>query len=152
MPSHKGQIGFIGGHKNADEINPIDTALRELFEEANIFKDNLKVIGIMEPTRSKSVNSSFIMPVLSRYTETKKELLKQVRSNGEWSDLIITPLEYLREVNNWQTALIPNTSHLIGFCPLTRKESLFHSRSGASDYVLWGASAKMVWNFFKCYK
>ena len=35
MPSHKGQVGFMGGHKHEREDDPIQTALRELEEESS---------------------------------------------------------------------------------------------------------------------
>ncbi|HEY1099096.1 MAG TPA: CoA pyrophosphatase, partial [Myxococcota bacterium] len=43
--THKGQVSFPGGRVDPDDVDAIDTALRELDEEVGITRDRVRVIG-----------------------------------------------------------------------------------------------------------
>ena len=42
---HSGQISFPGGKKEHEDTNVFDTAIREAWEETNIKKEEIKVVG-----------------------------------------------------------------------------------------------------------
>jgi nudix motif 8 len=43
--THKGQVSFPGGRVDPDDIDVVDTALRELHEEVGIARDRVRVLG-----------------------------------------------------------------------------------------------------------
>ncbi|MEO1135431.1 MAG: CoA pyrophosphatase [Pseudomonadota bacterium] len=45
MPSHAGQISFPGGKAHPEDGGPVDTALREAYEEVNIPPSAVDVVG-----------------------------------------------------------------------------------------------------------
>lgn len=151
MPSHKGQIGFVGGHKHKGEVDPIATAIRELYEETNIKVDLIDVIGLVEPTYT--ANKKMVIPVLCHFLGTKEDFFKDLVANEEWDEMILTPVKYLMDQLNWQVAKVcDKKERVIGFCPLRTAGSSVYPKSTAAEFLLWGASAKMVWNFFNCYE
>ncbi|WP_051881703.1 NUDIX hydrolase [Parvularcula oceani] len=45
MPSHAGQISFPGGGPRVEDVDEIDTALRETEEEVGVGRDHIEVLG-----------------------------------------------------------------------------------------------------------
>lgn len=43
--THKGQVSFPGGRVDPDDVDAVDTALRELHEEVGIARDRVRVLG-----------------------------------------------------------------------------------------------------------
>ena len=149
MPSHKGQVGFLGGHKHAGETDPIVTAFRELHEESGIDSENFEFLGLLEPVTTN--NKRLIIPVVSRYRHDKESLVDQMVSNGEWSHFILVESSFLADPANWQTARMwRHQQYTVFFVPLMKTQSLYHPDIlEEHEYMLWGATAKMIWNFFK---
>lgn len=147
MPSHKGQIGFFGGHKESEE-SPVITAVRETEEESFIKRECLEVIGMIEPVYTNKMQ--LIIPVVTRYNGNISEFLNQAISNGEWSDLILAPIEELKNISRWQHAqIVIEEKRSVYFLPLDTLGCHYHPENSNTEFVLWGASAKMIWNFFK---
>lgn len=63
---HRGEVSFPGGRMDAGE-QAVDTALREAYEEIGLDRSKVEVVGGLEPV-STWVSSSFIVPVVARYT------------------------------------------------------------------------------------
>ncbi|MFT6632572.1 MAG: 8-oxo-dGTP pyrophosphatase MutT (NUDIX family) [Bacteriovoracaceae bacterium] len=148
MPSHKGQIGFIGGHKHDNEIDPLDTAIREFCEESGFVSSKIKTLGLTQPVWTSK--RQLIIPILAKFLGTESEFLTRIKSNGEWDDIVLAPVSYLKEESNWTHAnVISEKPYAVYFCPLTFEECRFLNNTVGSSYVLWGASAKMVLNFFQ---
>lgn len=149
MPSHKGQVGLLGGHKHAGEVDPKHTAFRELEEESGILRKEFEYLGLSLPVMT--TDGRAIIPVVSRYLNSKDELINKMISNGEWSHFILAELDYLKTTSNWQIAKLHRKGEMnIYFCPLTRSSSVYRPElSTDPDHILWGATAKMVWNLFK---
>lgn len=149
MPSHKGQVGFLGGHKQSGELEPKETGFRELEEESAISSKEFEFMGLADPvyTSSKRV----IIPVVSKCLLSKQELVSNMKSNGEWSDFVLTNISYLQDSKNWQFAKMYSKDQFnIYFVPLTQCSSTYYpARVVSTDFILWGATAKMIWNFFK---
>ena len=150
MPSHAGQLAFAGGHKNKSETNPIDTAMRELAEETAIDILNVEPIGILDFVRASS--ESVIIPVVCYIDIDPSDLINELKSNGEWDEAILVPIEYFREEARWSYGLSSRDGkkHRIKFCSI--QKDTFISTSNDSEFeshLLWGATAQMMWNFFK---
>lgn len=151
MPSHKGQVGFMGGHKEHGELDPIKTALRELEEESSFQHHEVDVKGMIEPVFTS--NSKLLIPVVSQFKSSMRHFLDGVKANDEWDHLILCPLDYLASAQNWQVGRISlEKPRVVGFCPLNQSNHVIHPPHKSLEFLLWGASAKMVWNFFKCHK
>lgn len=152
MPTHKGQIGFMGGHKSLDEADPRETAFREFSEESHISEVYLDYIGLMTPVKTTLAN--VVVPVLALYKESLCHFKSNVHSNGEWDDYILTPIVSLSNVNSWTKGIVIGREKLsIFFNSLNNNnsENSMSSQKCANEfnYVLWGASAKMICNFFQ---
>ena len=148
MPSHRGQIAFVGGHKALGET-PIQTAMREFEEETGFDSSVLELIGVLEPVRTASKSS--IIPCVY-YVDSDPELfIKSIKSNGEWSEAMLVPFKDLWDYERWTFAksLRGDDKNLILFYPIMRNSYISTSGEAGKDHLLWGATAKMIWNFFK---
>src|SRR5690606_6898607 len=47
MPTHGGQIAFVGGHKTANETDPWQVAQREFEEETNHSRNCIEYLGCL---------------------------------------------------------------------------------------------------------
>ena len=148
MPSHKGQIAFFGGHKSEFETDPIETAKRELIEETGLDLSLFDFWGMTTPVQT--LKAKWIVPVVAKYSGTKKEFLHSVKSNGEWDDLILTPIDFLIKSKNWQIANVSGSkNYQIYFSSLNQYNSASKFCDSEFNYVLWGATAKMLVYFFQ---
>lgn len=151
MPSHKGQVGFMGGHKIDGEKDPIDTAMRELKEESGFDADLFKVHGMIEPVFTS--NRKLVVPVVSEFRKDTSHFLDNVCANDEWDHLMLCSFDHLANESNWQVAKVVQNGHrYVAFSYLNNPTNKIHPHAGEIEFLLWGASAKMVWNFFKCHK
>lgn len=146
MPTHKGQIGFIGGHKKDDEIDPVLTAKREFLEESSLNPSKLVIHGLLDPviTAKKRV----IIPVLCEIDMQKDEFLGKVTSNGEWENIVLCPVEYLKQPKRWSYGNYnAMKSYPVYFASLSH-QVCHYLYTSERPYLLWGASAKMVLSFY----
>lgn len=147
MPSHKGQIAFMGGYKNENE-SPIECALREFSEESTLSTDILNPLGLLRPVQTS--HGSLIIPVLSKANISKHQLLSEAKSNGEWDELFTVSKTYFEKKSRWVSAKWLNFDGKSGdifFCPL-EKESIYTKNELKSiEYLLWGVTAQMMWDF-----
>ena len=148
MPSHRGQIGLFGGHRKPEEVDPIETALREFQEETSISSDRLAVKGLVLPV--KTSRNKWIIPVVSEFEGSIKNFSETVESNGEWDNLVLAPLDLLKDHALWQHAQTGSSTstHAIFFLPLL-KEHCIYLQEVDETFLLWGATAKMALNFFQ---
>ena len=150
MPSHKGQLGFFGGHKQEGELEPQTTAYREFCEESGIQSSELEFAGLVEPVFTS--NNYFIVPVMSHYKKDRETFFTAVKSNGEWSNLFAVKLSYLQNSDNWQKSHYCDNSknYEVYYCPLLEQYTRRLNPLVTVELpILWGASAKMTWNLFK---
>ncbi len=61
--THKGQIGFVGGRREAKDITPKDTAIREAFEELAIPSSHITTVGMLPALRG--IDKHEILPILA---------------------------------------------------------------------------------------
>tara|TARA_B100001971_G_C18266522_1_gene593267 strand:- start:2763 stop:3386 length:624 start_codon:yes stop_codon:yes gene_type:complete len=151
MPSHSGQIAFIGGHKLEGE-SPRQTAVREFEEETGLEARNLKVIGILDTV--KTASSSLIYPCLCHIDMEPADFIKTIKSNGEWDEAMLVPFRDLLKYEKWTFAksIRPDEQNPIFFYPIMRNTYISRTGEEGKDHLLWGATAKMIWNFFKFYE
>lgn len=134
MPSHKGQVAFMGGHRK-DLETPLETAKREFTEESSIEAEKLSFLGLLDGVRTSG--NSLIIPALFSFNGTTQDFVEKANSNGEWDYLIVTNLSYLLDLNNWSTA---------GFYNYNNQRNELYFCSLPSGELLWGATASMVFH------
>ena len=88
MPSHKGQVSFAGGHKEADDLTPEQTAVREAEEELGVDKEAVKILGRIQPLLS--IDRKIVVPVVA-YVES--DAAGFVLDTNEIESLVVFPVE-----------------------------------------------------------
>ena len=149
MPSHAGQVAFVGGHKKKYESHPFETAMREFEEETGFNSKNLLNMNLLEPV--STVSRTLIFPVVSEFNISKKEFLKEIKSNGEWSSAYLVPSDYLFNIRHWSKGYSYGNDRIkpIYFCPIPVEKISQRGVSDSNKVILWGATARIIWNFFK---
>lgn len=139
MPTHAGQIGFMAGGKKTGET-PIQTALRE-FEEESSIEFNGTVVGLLPPVMV--VSGKVLIPVYMKVDGNKEDFINQIKSNGEWDHLFTIPLAELSQPKRWSFARFHGVR--------VRKIYFFavHKYLPCSETMLWGATARIVFDFLK---
>ena len=148
MPTHKGQIAFMGGYKKDHENDPVETALREFEEESAMSSKMLEFLGLVYPVLT--VSNELIIPVVSRFLGSKERLIEGMNSNGEWDEFVIAPISFLANMDYWvKGSIFTQQQYSVYFAPLLKAFCFYSDDFEFNPYILWGASAKMVLNFFQ---
>lgn len=149
MPTHGGQMAFVGGHKLVHETNPWDVAKREFEEETSRSSEALEFLGYLPVVLTARLQP--IIPVMARLTVSGGEFLREAQSNGEWVDILGYPWRFLGQEKSWEFAW----RNGYGRSPVmfhTLKAGTFESPNGNKHpHLLWGATASMIWDFLRMY-
>lgn len=149
MPTHGGQMGFIGGHKTSVENDPWITAQREFEEETSLSRTSIEFVGYLPVVMTARLQP--IVPVMAKLLITTEELFQKIRSNGEWDDVVAYPWFELMKEDNWEFAWRNGyTKSPMMFHPLQRT-TFMSQTSNFETHLLWGATASMVWDFLRLY-
>ena len=150
MPTHPGQLAFVGGHKSRGE-DPIITAIREFSEETSYPGSSLNIIGALDFV--KTSYSQVIVPFLCYLDMEPINFLDLIKSNGEWTNAILVPIEYFLNKDFWSQGIgiAGSRSIPIHFCPIMYGQYLSKSPNIFDHYLLWGATGRIIWNFFEKY-
>lgn len=149
MPTHGGQMAFVGGHKKDDEHDPWDAAQREFEEETSFDRSVIEFLGYLPIVMTSRLQP--IVPVMGRLKTSTEEFMEKVVSNGEWDDCIAYPWSELKIESHWHFAWrngyakFPVLFHPIKRGTFIPKTQDFHT------HLLWGATATMVWDFLRLY-
>lgn len=147
VPSFKGHLAFIGGHKQMDESIE-QTAKREFIEETGLDADDLLFEGLLPVVETgKSLK---VAPVVAQYKNGIKSLLERARSNGEWSFCLMVKNDVLRNPKQWKSAgvYVKNTFVMPIMFNTLAPHQYKSSYRGDEHLVLWGATAKMICSFY----
>ncbi|WP_051063224.1 NUDIX hydrolase [Ilumatobacter nonamiensis] len=127
LRNHRGEISFPGGRCDPGET-PIETALRETYEEVGLEMERPKVVGELEHL-STIVSKSYIVPVVA----TLDERIGLSPQTAEADRVMWTPIAELTR---------PDTYHRErwGLPPLDRPLHFFH----LDDETVWGATARIL--------
>ncbi|MEO0144644.1 MAG: CoA pyrophosphatase [candidate division WOR-3 bacterium] len=118
---HPGEIAFPGGIIENNE-SPIETAIREIYEELSIKREYIEVIGLLEGVFISRTNFH-IIPVLAHLNP--KALNEIVINYEEVEEVLIYTIE---ELKNLKRVIIPGYWYV--FC--------------SSKGVIWGATARII--------
>lgn len=148
MPTHGGQMAFVGGHKKDGET-PWEVAQREFEEETSLARESLDFMGFLPMVMTARMQP--IVPVMCYLKMSTKDFLRDVKSNGEWVDIVAYPWKELIQEDNWQFAWRNGYAKFpVLFHPM-RRGSFIPNSQDYHTHLLWGATASMVWDFLRLY-
>ncbi|MFT5451007.1 MAG: 8-oxo-dGTP pyrophosphatase MutT (NUDIX family) [Enterobacterales bacterium] len=129
LKHHPGQISFPGGRYEDDDIDLIDTAIRETEEEIGIIKQLPTVISQLE--NHPTLTGYRIYPFVA-LIEILPEL---IIDKGEVDDIFSVPLAYLMNKANQQLESVTYNNVNYDLYKIVWQ-----------DKLIWGATARMVVN------
>lgn len=129
VSSHKGQICFPGGRKEASDRNPKETALRELEEELGIPRDKVTIYGQLPICHS--IDGSPIVPIVGA-TDLAPE--KFSGCPREVASFFIVPLPLLRRASS--------KSFSFKMFGSSRRSHLFEINGNR----IWGLTAQIIYS------
>ena len=129
LRAHSGEIAFLGGAADVNDVSPIVTALREAQEEIGLAPTRVEVLGIMAPVFTV-VSNFLITPVVAFLPEGPGTLHLQL---SEVEEIIFLPLKGLADPSIYHTEqwLREDVSHTVYFFDY-------------GTYRIWGATARML--------
>lgn len=133
MKFHAGEISFPGGKLDSDDLDLLETALRETSEEIGLTILKEQVIGQLEPVIT--LNSGFlILPFISVVDK-----IPPLSANAEVEKIFHIPLESFLKTQ----AKDPDPSH-----NLIQEMYTFEYE----NQIVWGASARILKQIQDCLK
>ncbi len=150
MPTHGGQIAFVGGHKKPDEVDAWVVAQREFEEETHHSRDCIEFLGCLPIVYTARMQP--IVPVMARLKTPTAQFLEEIKSNGEWDDVLAYPWKELVKEERWEFAWRNGHSSRspVMFHPIPVSSYLPLDKNGKA-HLLWGATAQMIWSFLRLY-
>ena len=133
MKFHAGEISFPGGKLDSDDLDLLETALRETSEEIGLTISKEQIIGQLEPVIT--LNSGFlILPFVSVVDK-----IPPLSANAEVEKIFHIPLESFLKTE----AKDPDPSH-----NLIQEMYTFEYE----NQIVWGASARILKQIQDCLK
>jgi len=127
LARHSGQVSFPGGRSEADDLSPVETALRETFEETGIAPSFVTVAGYLD--RYLTGTGFDIQPVVG----VVKDGFVLTPDPREVAEIFEVPLAFLADPANRR-----RESREVG----GRKRSFYAFSYGRHE--IWGATAAIV--------
>jgi len=127
LARHSGQVSFPGGRTEAGDLSPVETALRETFEETGIAPSFVAVAGYLD--RYLTGTGFDIQPVVGLV----KDGFSLTPDPREVAEIFEVPLDFLCDPAN-----LRRESREIG----GRHPSFYAFRYGGHE--IWGATAAIV--------
>lgn len=124
MPTHAGHIAFPGGRPDPDDAGPVETALREAYEEVGIEPHRVEVLGFLPPIDTVEF-SPMVLPVVGRVSPP----VELVLSEREVAKVYTPRLADLANEEDWYS--VPWNGYQVWYYLL-------------DGDTLWGATAHMV--------
>lgn len=127
LKHHPSQISFPGGKVEQEDSSPIETALRESFEEIGLLATQVTIAGQLLPYQTASGFS--VKPVVA-FVESIPNY--QIDTN-EVAEVFHVPLKFFLHTNDHHTVVISKNGqkHDVHFYPY-------------KHYNIWGATAVMI--------
>ncbi len=130
VATHKGEISLPGGICEPDDLDPLDTALRETEEEIGISRKDLEILGALNPV---STTTSYLIYPFVAWTRGP---LNYRISTDETEEIIELPLEHI---------LTPDVFEEEYWTVKGKKRKIYSIIYNGN--VIWGATARILKQF-----
>jgi 8-oxo-dGTP pyrophosphatase MutT (NUDIX family) len=127
VETHKGQISFPGGLVEGTDSDPVETALRETYEEVGIPPQTIIPLGILDDIATPI---GFVITPVVGLLQSRPEI---TLSHTEVAEAFEMPLSFFRNPLNGRRELREVNG---------RQYEIWHYDTG--KHVIWGATAKIV--------
>jgi 8-oxo-dGTP pyrophosphatase MutT (NUDIX family) len=135
--THKGQISFPGGQREDSDVETVETALRESYEEIGLDPSQVTVLGELDDVFT-AVSSFVITPVVGLVEGGVDDLRL---APDEVKSLLMVPL----------SQLVDPTVHTTEVRSLGEQQYRIHYYTIGDD-VIWGATGRIVYQFLKAWQ
>ena len=135
--THKGQISFPGGQREDSDVDTVETALRESYEEIGLEPSRVTVLGELDDVFT-AVSSFVITPVVGLV-------------EGGIDDLVLAPDEVKSLLVVPVTQLLDPQVHTTETRSLGEQQYRIHYYTVGDD-VVWGATGRIVYQFLKAWE
>ncbi|WP_022666490.1 NUDIX hydrolase [Desulfospira joergensenii] len=126
----RNQMAFPGGHRDKDDPNSLETALREVREELDIRPENVEVIGSLG--HFQTINNRDIQAFAGVWNQKDRIEFDHL----EISRIFTIPLDYLIRVHRKKKYHITRPNIMDLTYPY-------------KDVVIWGATAKILFHLLE---
>jgi 8-oxo-dGTP pyrophosphatase MutT (NUDIX family) len=135
--THKGQISFPGGQREDVDVETVETALRETYEEIGLEPSRVTVLGELDDVFT-AVSSFVITPVVGLVDGAVDDLRP---APDEVRSLLIVPVDRLLDpqVHTTETRSVGDQHYRIHYYTV-------------GDDVIWGATGRIVYQFLKAWE
>ncbi|MGD0174314.1 MAG: CoA pyrophosphatase [Anaerolineales bacterium] len=130
LADHRGQVSFPGGHVEAGDSGPLQTALRETCEEIGIRSEDIRPLGILDPADTRT--GFRIWPVVC----VLKWPLELTLSAPEVREVFFVPVEWLMQPGNLTRRSVESVNG--------RAQSTAPFFEPFQGHVIWGATAAIT--------
>ncbi|SMF32668.1 NUDIX hydrolase [Pseudobacteriovorax antillogorgiicola] len=125
--SHRGQIGFPGGHREDEDNTPVDTALREAHEEIGLPPEVVQVMGSLPAVTS--LKGKAVIPIVGLAEIDPRELIP---CEMEVGSIIHAPIHHFL-----QSEVTDLNFKMFG---INRHSYIYRYES----HSIWGLTARMI--------
>jgi 8-oxo-dGTP pyrophosphatase MutT (NUDIX family) len=135
--THKGQISFPGGQQEERDVETVETALRESYEEIGLEPSRVSVLGELDDVFT-SVSSFVITPVVGLVEGGIDDLRP---APDEVKSLLLVPVSRLLDprVHTTESRLFEGQQFRIHYYAI-------------ADDVIWGATGRIIYQFLKAWE
>ena len=136
LTTHSGQIAFPGGRRDDTDIDAVDTALREAYEEVGLAREHVQALGEL-PTYTTGTRY-VVTPVIALVDPDHRLALNA----HEVADAFEVPLAFLMNPAN-------HRRHAVATPGGSREFFSMPYLQGGTERFIWGATAGMLRNFYR---
>jgi len=135
--THKGQISFPGGQREDSDVETVETALRESYEEIGLEPSRVTVLGELDDVFT-AVSSFVITPVVG-LVEGGIDNLRL--APDEVKSLLLVPVTQLldSDIHTTETRSVGEQQYRIHYYTI-------------GDDIIWGATGRIVYQFLKAWE
>lgn len=136
LSSHSGQVAFPGGKADPEDVDAVDTALREAEEEIGLERRFVQVLGTLP---IYTTGSAFLVtPVVALV-----DAAHSVTANPhEVADVFEVPLDFLMDPAN-------HRRHAVEWAGARREWLSMPYTDAVAERFIWGATAGMLRNLYR---
>lgn len=95
VAKHQGEISFPGGSAESDDVDLVETAVRETCEEIGIPGSKIKILGVLDAV--PTVSNYCVLPVVSIIDWPQPVHLNP----EEVESILLIPVSWLKDTRNW---------------------------------------------------